>query len=438
MQYQRFRRSQRGSALILGIATIIMGMSLGVLAIDVPVYLNARTQLQNATDAAALAGAYALPNGETPAEEAALELLAENPVAGNLVDPDDVDIVPTPTSFQVTAEATAPTIINRLLCALKGGATVNEGGGGGTEGGTSALASCSTFLVRTTSRAEPVARDTMLVIDTSTSMRDLGNNQPFNDVKTAANAYVDKIISLNSNSVDRIGVVSFDRGSALRRGLTSQQQSANFASVKTTINGLPIYSGSGWNTNFETGLKRALDEIQANARKYSDKTIVFMTDGHANTPETTPKWSTCTGHWNNAVYYGSRTVTKRINGRNQQVNNVDYSIANSNYYYEQCRLCAESYVSKMVTSTQTQADRAEAMGVRIHVIQIGGEDDKPTGAPATIKRYLQNPDWESGLQEYIRAAGDGQYYAAENYESNRIREIYEEVAADVRMKLVNP
>lgn len=129
---------------------------------------------------------------------------------------------------------------------------------------------CSMMTVYAAAKAQPAARDTVLVVDTSSSMEILGNMRPLNDVKSAARAFVDKVDALNNESVDRIALVQFDRTAVTRRALTS-----NYLDVKSAITAMPIYTGSGWNTNYYAGLKFALDELQIDAGPNAPKNRYF-------------------------------------------------------------------------------------------------------------------------------------------------------------------
>ena len=99
------------------------------------------------------------------------------------------------------------------------------------------------MAVYAASTGVPAARDTMLVIDTSSSMNELGNGHPIMDVQAAANDYVRMVANLNNGSVDRIGLVSFDQTGVLRQGLISQQQSPSFSAVTNQISALKLFSG---------------------------------------------------------------------------------------------------------------------------------------------------------------------------------------------------
>lgn len=412
------RRAARGFAAgaVLSLGVTLFGVMVSVLAIDGPTYFATQNQLQTATDAAALAGAQALPVGGTEAEAAALELGMANPVAGQFLSATNLTFDYDVDTFEVAAELKVPTLIARWLCGSGGSAELEEAPEGeqGVEAGAT---NCNWMTVKAHSKALPVARDTILVVDTSSSMNDLGNNQPFADVKTAARAYVDEIVSMDTRSADRIGVVSFDATGAEEIQLTGQSNSPGFASVKSAITNMSLYSGSGWNTNFHAGLKAALDEMQSRGRANASKTVIFMTDGFPNLPGGSTNINTCVNHYNNGNYYYRYRY---------------YSYAN--YYWNLAKTCATNYTNHMTNQTRAQVDRAKAMGVTVHVIQIGGDDSSSLD---TLRTLLQDYDWDPELQEYIADTTDGEMFAAANYDSEAILDIYKQVALDVRMRLAS-
>ena len=72
-------RNQRGSIIIMMLFALLGCLAFAVIAIDVPVMLAARVQLQNAADAAALAGASGLlEGGENVAIERAIQFASMN------------------------------------------------------------------------------------------------------------------------------------------------------------------------------------------------------------------------------------------------------------------------------------------------------------------------------------------------------------------------
>ncbi|MBX2861074.1 MAG: VWA domain-containing protein, partial [Vampirovibrio sp.] len=265
---------------IFSIGVLVISLCVSTLAVDLPFYFAAQNQLQTAVNAAALAGAANLPDGNDEAVEAALDMAAQNPVTNKILEESNLTFDSNGNVFEVRGEVEVDTIMAKILCGLTGVVDTVAGDGDGGEGeGESSGMSCNSMKVGAYAKALPAARDTILVIDMSTSMDDLGGDQPVTDVKEAGIAFVDQVLALDSESVDRIGVVSFDRYGNNRISLTSQNDSANFEAVKGAIMDMPLYGGGGWNTNFQAGMQVAMDEMLANGRQNAKKTIVFMTDG---------------------------------------------------------------------------------------------------------------------------------------------------------------
>ena len=74
-------RRRRGAIVVLSAVLMIVMMALLALSIDTGYMFTMQTQLDRAVDAAALAGAAVLIDGEDQAEQTALEYLIRNPVA---------------------------------------------------------------------------------------------------------------------------------------------------------------------------------------------------------------------------------------------------------------------------------------------------------------------------------------------------------------------
>ncbi len=395
------RLAERGNAsLLLSLGTLLSMLVVGTFSIDIPAYMCVRQQLQTATDAAALAGAVQLPVSQEDAEAAAYDMAARNIVAGETLQPDALSYSYDASSMKVTGTYELPTITARILCGLAGSFDDDdEQQSPGNEA--DFQQNCTSMTVTTASKAVPAPRDTVLVIDTSNSMDDLGNNQPFVDVKEASKAFVDMLISMNSESVDRVAVVKFDKTSTLKIGFSSEAPDYN--AVKSQIDGLTLYSGSGWNTNYEAGLKVALDEIQAHARPNSHKTIVFFTDGEPNLPGP-----------------GSPTISSCITKKNQG-------------QHAAAQTCAQTYTNHMIAQTTAQVTRAEGMDVRIHTIQIGDAD--PGNSLATFQSLLMDNDWEAGLLDTMASTTEGDQFEAENNDGPGIMTIFQEIAKLVTVKL---
>src|SRR3989304_2419307 len=87
------RRGERGQALILGVFALIVLFGFTAMAVDVGFFVRHRAVVQQAVDAAALAGSQALPDDQVLAEQ-----LAKDYAQKNGVDPATI-----PVSFRCTS-----------------------------------------------------------------------------------------------------------------------------------------------------------------------------------------------------------------------------------------------------------------------------------------------------------------------------------------------
>lgn len=92
-EHARYHR-ERGQALVLGVLALVVLIGFTALSVDVGFFLRHRALVQQAADAAALAGSQALPDDPVAAEQIAREYAEKNGV-----DPDTLDI-----SFRCTSE----------------------------------------------------------------------------------------------------------------------------------------------------------------------------------------------------------------------------------------------------------------------------------------------------------------------------------------------
>src|SRR3970040_1077885 len=75
------RRGERGQALVLGALALVVLFGFTAMAVDVGFFLRHRAVVQQAVDAAALAGAQELPDDPGLAEELAKDFAQKNGVA---------------------------------------------------------------------------------------------------------------------------------------------------------------------------------------------------------------------------------------------------------------------------------------------------------------------------------------------------------------------
>jgi hypothetical protein len=269
----RERARGMGANLLLGMAVLMLSLMVSSLGVDIGVYLDVQNELQTAANAGALAGAAQLPLGENQAVSAARRLSMQNRVSGNWLSPEQVHITTSPNTVEVVAHTSVTPTMMSGFCQHFGQWFTDTH-----------QQNCLSLPVAAHAKAVPAARDTVLVIDASSSMSSLGNNRPLRDVQAAAKLFADMVANQPTQTSDRIALVTFHQTGTLQQRLTSEQESPNFTVVKQRIDGIRLFSGTGWNTNYHAGLKTALDELAQNGRPNAEKRIVFMTDGMPNLP----------------------------------------------------------------------------------------------------------------------------------------------------------
>ncbi len=444
------RVSSNGGALnLLSVALVVLGLSASVFAIDLPVYFNARNQLQTSVDAAALAGAASLPVSTAKAQADAYQVAALNPIGKISIQPTDLSYISTQSKFTVTGKVEVPTFVGKLLCAFSGkmgthfddGTGTTTGATGTTSTGTATVSTqgCNTMTVVASSSAAPAARDTILVIDTSSSMDDLGHNRPLADVEAAANNYIATIAALNNTSVDRIALVTFNQTGTLQVPLTAQTDSPGFAKVKSAVSSIRLFSGIGWNTNYEAGLHTALDEMQKNGRQNAEKTIIFMTDGMPNLPapasyylyNKNEPYRKCSDSVNNSAVVKALCVVK--NGQKVCPTLPNTAITTSMISSTDFQ-CATNYVNTMQELTNSQTDRAKTMDVTIDTIVIN-DTNNYDNATEILRRMIKDETWSPDQLAYMATTTKGQQYSALNYDATAIKNIYQAISQNIRIKL---
>ncbi len=443
-----FAKKERGGGpIIMTVGGTLIALALGVFAIDIPTYFAAQNQLQTAMDAAAIAGAYKLPEGESEAEAAALEVAQLNPVAGTLLDSGDITFSyesGANMTMSVSGEAPVPTIMGKLLCGMSG-----FGGGGfdsgledevgGEDQGSSSAGPCSAMTVYAHSKAVPAARDTILVIDSSSSMNyGSGSGKPIDNVKTSARYFVATVedLSNETGSVDRIGVVTFDQQGYKEIGFT----------LKNKMSNICLWSGGGWNTNYAVGLKKALYELEDNGRKNSKQAIIFLTDGYPNLPAPTD-W----GYSQGSAYQKCNNIVNY----DDEVRDLCYYYKSRGRWYQKCYYmhndwpnkitdqmvensgglaCGEEYTEHMNNETMTQLNRAKNMGVTIHTIQMF-DPSLTSNSFRNLKALMADEDWDLALLDQFANETDGQQHASATANTSELEAIYETIAEDVKVKL---
>ena len=411
------RCKQPGQNQILALGLVGMSMSCGVILVDIPLYFNQVRQAQTLTDAAALAGAAKLPQGNSQAQQAALAMAQANPYGGEQIKASQLTYTINKDAMTVTTTGSYTPIFSKFLCN-----------------------NCAAIPLKASSKAQPAARDTVLVIDASSSMADLGNNRPMNDVKTAAKLFVDTLAAQDNQLVDRIAVVSFHQTASKKIGLTAK---SGFANVKTAISNISMFSGSGWNTNYEVGLRMALDELETNGRPNANQLVLFMTDGLPNLPapasfytySSTAPYNKCIDMVNNSAGVKALCVTKTVNGKKTTTcPTLPNAQITDNLISAAAVQCGMDYTNFMVSSTATQTARAKLKGVVITYIVID-DPSTPDNANSILRRLRKEPSWKPMLLETMASETGGKGYSALSYDATAISNLYKNYAENIHIKL---
>jgi len=110
------RRGERGQALVLFVMALAVLMGFTAMTIDVGLFLRERRNLQNAADAAALAGVLELPQSPAAAQLRAQEWAVQNGIDGTDGRQVESITVPQPDRIEVTiARPSTPFIFGRVL-----------------------------------------------------------------------------------------------------------------------------------------------------------------------------------------------------------------------------------------------------------------------------------------------------------------------------------
>ncbi|MDA1003898.1 MAG: VWA domain-containing protein [Chloroflexi bacterium] len=300
---RRAIRDERGQALPLMLAAVMLCTLFGVLVVDLGLMFTERRAAQSAADLAALAAAQDLPVRATDPQFAAridtatataISFLAANGYEQG-VNGRAVSVVTTyggdPAHIEVTAGRTVPWLFGRLLGLAN--PRVNA---------------------RAVAAANAQPRDVALVLDRSGSMcvdthggpmltcpsppGDPDRNgradwEPFDTMRVAANAFGGMLVPTAGSSVlDRVALVSFSTDATLDLALTN-----NFlaGSPYTTAIGVMVPAGY---TNTAAAMMRARGELESRGRLEAARIIVLLSDGYANRYRSggttaNPTYSTC-------------------------------------------------------------------------------------------------------------------------------------------------
>jgi pSer/pThr/pTyr-binding forkhead associated (FHA) protein/Mg-chelatase subunit ChlD len=118
----------------------------------------------------------------------------------------------------------------------------------------------------------PIAKDVVLVLDNSGSMR---ANDPENLTRKVVSDFLARLDSLT-----RVGIVVFDESARLVVPLSPANAAATRQAIAASLSGID-YRGQ-W-TDSPAGVERASYELRSNGREGAAKTIIFLTDGIVDT-----------------------------------------------------------------------------------------------------------------------------------------------------------
>ena len=244
-------RGEGGAVMVIVAGGMVILLGMAGLALDTGRAFLVKSELSRAVDAGVLAGARALRAGESTARTQALAVARANGV--DIDDPrTGVDV-----SFGIDASGnhtvtmTARRLMRTALMKLLGQHTVD-------------VASSATAVV------PPI--DLVLVVDQSTSLRDMGAWRPLQDA-------VKELVMNFDDDLDQVGLVSF----GVRATHRHQLGSGFTQDIREAVDRMnPIY----W-TNAAEGLRLAYQQITGPAaRDQAIKVVIFFTDGQPTAART--------------------------------------------------------------------------------------------------------------------------------------------------------
>ncbi|MFK7767141.1 MAG: VWA domain-containing protein [Mariniblastus sp.] len=283
LQIQQFRREQllarrsgnarTGAMLPLIAVVIIILFCAAVLAIDVARIHVTRSELRTATDAAARAGCEALGRQQSTAAavSAALAIARENRVAGEPLDLDENNIVFGSAVLQGDGSFAFQTATGNDINSIR---VVGERTAGSPNGPVNTMFGrmfgVNTFEPVQSATATRLDRDIALVLDKSGSMSSFGR---FDALLNGVNVFLNELQTTTQQ--ENVSLTAYDTFPNKLVDMTTDLNAIQQAINAETPNG---FTGIG------RALNMGLDSIQndPNARQFSLKSIVLMTDGRQN------------------------------------------------------------------------------------------------------------------------------------------------------------
>lgn len=253
------RANRRGIIVVLAAVLLVVMLAMIAFAVDVGFITVARTELQGAADAAALAGVSKLPLGESEAN-----VVASDYVGRNIATNKPPQITTTAGQWDLKSHSFKPgrspfdalqVQVESKNQALFFGRVMNT----------------NTFNAGAKATAVVRPRDMMLVLDYSGSMN---SKQKIDQLKNSVSLFLDVLDDYSTS--DRVGFVRYSNDATLEAGLTYDLNKVNKEIQTNKANGT---------TNIGDGFKLGIDELKKKSRDNASKLIVLMTDGLANQPQ---------------------------------------------------------------------------------------------------------------------------------------------------------
>ena len=252
------RRKRRGVIVVFAAVLLIVMVAMIAFAVDLGFITVARTELQSAADAAALAGAADLPKGEAAAKTMATDYVGRN-----------ISVANSPSITQTAGQwdfkegkfSAGKTPLDALQLKLD---TKNQSLFFGKVLGT------NSFNAGATATAVVRPRDIVLVLDYSGSMN---SGSKIQQLKSSVGLFFDVLDELGNQ--DKASFVRYSTNGTKEESLTT-----DFPKVKGKVN---KYVAEGF-TNIYEGMKLGREEFKSHGRKDATKMMVLMTDGLANRP----------------------------------------------------------------------------------------------------------------------------------------------------------
>ena len=268
------RRRERGVVSVFVVIALIVLIGFVALALDNGYVLVTRSQLQNASDAAALAAAVSIREGSTLGAAAAdaVATAAENRAgdANVVIDAGDVEFG----SFDFDGRE----FVSGGFAGVTAVRVTASRAAGSPQGPLQLLLAPVLGLdaanVVATSTAALGRRDVMLVQDVSGSFRD--------ELPQARDALRDYVLATEAQGLsgDRIGLAIFSNESRLERELSEipEERPALIGTIDTFPHSDSIDAFDGF-TDIGDGLNEGIDELLDKARSSSQQVIILVSDG---------------------------------------------------------------------------------------------------------------------------------------------------------------